>query len=789
MRVVQNSYTAFSIQTNTLQQTNTFQRSNAVEKKFMSDLKQKRNSTSKASVNTMSDGLLQNSMKSIDQAGWMGKLISSFKLNISMDENAGGEELQELRRNALAGFVDRTKRSDRTKRGCAASDTEATEAGCKNKTDRTKRAGAASDTEATAAGCKNKTDPATLAAIDNSEYSSREQLQKWDNLVKHLPPKQREKAAKELNRPCAAAKLALKGGEEGKQAMAYIKANPALYRAIETRAGSGDGRHVMADGMHSDKDLRVFAETIEDRANEANDMMCKYAEKNPDADEQSLHLVRSAALMYANDPILRSASPLKAAGRDGQHDVNYANVTDFEALSDPANNPDLSPKITQAAKLWGNHGMFNVLEDMGLRGKDVARHGGDGLIAGNDFASFIEHVGPKNGGEFADFISYAAKHNATAKVDTSKLDEDVFENPQQYSGARKAAVLTQLQKMQIYVMAGREIRNTEQTEGELQGKIDQLANDAGVQRFLSEQVKKSKKEIISSSPELAQCVANHIRNKVLTGESLGKSLHHKEGKPSASQVTNALENCHDELQLYEDLTGNKIEASDILMTRPDLAATIRSSFKEVTSGELLTKLVKQEDMPLEIALEAYWIKVAFFDDALSKTPNGGIGLPRTDVLEGALRKEGVNPKQLGQIDNKTLKSLMHSQFDALSNDFQKTGGGEKKLLNNLKEKTLKKGAKKLAKQGAKFATRLVANLAGRAAAAVAGQAAGTALAGTISAAAGPVGWVAGAAVSIGFGIAELVSFINKKEKQGRERRDFDKTVTSTLDQFGIAKPK
>ena len=102
---------------------------------------------------------------------------------------------------------------------------------------------------------------------------------------------------------------------------------------------------------------------------------------------------------------------------------------------------------------------------------------------------------------------------------------------------------------------------------------------------------------------------------------------------------------------------------------------------------------------------------------------------------------------------------------------------------------IKKGAKFVAKQGAKFAVRMAASLAGRAAAAVAGEAAGAALAGSISSAAGPVGWAVGAAVSIGFGISELVSFFKNKAKKRRERRDFDHTVSPTLNQFGISKPR
>ena len=49
--------------------------------------------------------------------------------------------------------------------------------------------------------------------LDNSKYSAPEELKKYDALVAHLPPAEREQAAKELNRPIAAAKMAADGKE------------------------------------------------------------------------------------------------------------------------------------------------------------------------------------------------------------------------------------------------------------------------------------------------------------------------------------------------------------------------------------------------------------------------------------------------------------------------------------------------------------------------------------------------------------------------------------------------
>ncbi|WPC75398.1 type III effector HrpK domain-containing protein [Vibrio porteresiae] len=638
----------------------------------------------------------------------------------------------------------------------------------------------------------SSTDPAVLAAIDNSQFSRADELKRWGSMVGHLPESERVAAEKVLNRPYAAAKLALEGTDEQKaKALEYINANQALFTAIETRAGAGDNRHVMADGSLSDKDLKVFAGTMKERANQASEMVTDYQQKHPDADEQSLSLVRSSALLYANDPLTRSASALKQPGVKDQQDTKYANIDDLKTLSDSNNNPDLSPLLTDAARLWSKPGMFNTLEDMGLNGKDVARHGGDGLLDLTDYSAFIDKVAPTNSAEFNDFISYVSMANAADKVDTSKLNQDIFEQPNQYSGAEKAAVLVTLQRTLQYVIAGESIRNTEQTEKELNEKIEQLQNDKDAQRYLEQQSKISKKEIINSSADLSRSVNHHLKTQVLTGDGLREALRNEQGQAAdVTQATAALENFHDDVQLYQDITGKQLGVADIVAFYPDLAESLRGTATSISDGTLLTQLATQKETSPEQALNSYWNSLAYMDDALSKTAQGGIGIPQTAVIQQALQNAGVNSQMQGAINDTTLKALLNGKTNMTPIGIQ---GAEhhngNAALDRLKEMAIKKGAKFVAKQGAKFAVRMAASLAGRAAAAVAGEAAGAALAGSISSVAGPVGWAVGAAVSIGFGISELVSFFKNKAKKRRERRDFDHTVSPTLNQFGISKPR
>nr|WED68872.1 hypothetical protein PJ912_00605 [Pectobacterium colocasium] len=61
--------------------------------------------------------------------------------------------------------------------------------------------------------------PVDLQAIDSSEHSNARALEKWSTLLSDLPENEREKAAKALNRPLAAAKMLQEGGtRRGKSA-------------------------------------------------------------------------------------------------------------------------------------------------------------------------------------------------------------------------------------------------------------------------------------------------------------------------------------------------------------------------------------------------------------------------------------------------------------------------------------------------------------------------------------------------------------------------------------------
>ncbi|WP_163009233.1 hypothetical protein, partial [Pseudomonas viridiflava] len=68
--------------------------------------------------------------------------------------------------------------------------------------------------------------------IDQSGFNSPKALGKWDALLDGTPPAERDKAARELNRPIVVARMIAEGGPQADKAWAFLDANPDLKTAM-----------------------------------------------------------------------------------------------------------------------------------------------------------------------------------------------------------------------------------------------------------------------------------------------------------------------------------------------------------------------------------------------------------------------------------------------------------------------------------------------------------------------------------------------------------------------------
>ncbi|MEH2921577.1 type III effector HrpK domain-containing protein [Samsonia erythrinae] len=341
-----------------------------------------------------------------------------------------------------------------------------------------------------------------LQAIDSSEHSSAKVLETWSPLLGDLPENEREKAAKELNRPLAAAKMLQDGGQNAEKALAYLRENPAIYTAMDTAKDGG-----RADGHISERDIKSFIKNMERRADDANHAVKAYREKNPTADAQSLRLVQSSALLLANEPLINAADPKKFyTSSSVQRNDRDSTLADLNAIT--SDNPTLSPQLKSAAKLWSHPGLFGILEHADVKGEKLARVPHDGKLMLHDMKSWIREQAPVNEQEMTDTLHNAAALGLAAKTDISKLDDAVFTQPKAYSGAQKSATLVKLQQTLEQVIAGRVYRNTEETESVLNQRIEALQQDGDVIQHFEQAVPREMNRILQSDPALAQAAIN-----------------------------------------------------------------------------------------------------------------------------------------------------------------------------------------------------------------------------------------------------------------------------------------
>nr|WP_298141166.1 type III effector HrpK domain-containing protein [uncultured Pseudomonas sp.] len=357
--------------------------------------------------------------------------------------------------------------------------------------------------------------------LDDSKHSSSKALKKWEALLGDLPPAEREAAAKELNRPIAAARIAAQGGPDAEKAWAFIRDNPALMTAVDV--GKDGGK---ADGKITERDLKAFANHMEDKLGQAEKTLHKYEKEHPDADLSSKQLVRSAALLLANEPLTQAADPASAQGAEKQRKVN--GCASAAGLASLQGNDGLADVLQNAATTWSKPGMFDLLDRGGANGKQLAKKGPDGQSSGKDIAKWIEDKAPSTSEDFSRTLSDAASIGAVANVDISQLNGDVFSQPNAYSGKQKAAVLIKLQQTREQVEAGGDIRDTRRTEEELAEKIGQLQGDPDVQAFLSSSLDEQAASIVNGDPRLAKVVENDARQ-APTGL-------HPGGEPSPERV-------------------------------------------------------------------------------------------------------------------------------------------------------------------------------------------------------------------------------------------------------------
>jgi hypothetical protein len=652
------------------------------------------------------------------------------------------------------------------------------------------------------------TDPANApkaadaAFLDDSEYSSPEALKRWEPMVAHLPPDQRLQAEKELNRPIAAAWMAREDGPNAAKAMDFINANPALKAAVDVSQSGGN-----PDGKITNKDLKVFAKNMEKAADQADKDLADYIKNNPDADLQSLEMVRNASVMQANMPLVKAGNA-DHGGVDG-------NVSADELNGLAQGNPGLAGALKQSCNTWSQPGFLGQLDEAGMSGRKKAAHSPDQMFDASNISNWIKKQAPTNGGQFASMLSDAATLNSVAGIDISKLNGDVFDpnKSKSYSGAQKAAVMVKLQQTEQSVIAGRKLRNTEKTEQDLNEKIAQLQADPDVKAYLDKSVPDQERKLVHSDAALQNAVNVQAQN-VNSGKALETDMTTADNavnkhNPNAD-YSGAISGLSAQLQLQKDLfPGNEVpEASQVLGNRPELQSKIADSYvRNFSEGGALKQLLGQKKSDAGESLQAADDQKALYDSVL---PSDFIESQQNDYMNSTVAQlqdskkgrkflegkadEGGGPSLAAQlaeqgIGGKAFNSIMgFASVSSMLAHGDKLGATQAiydstKLGGEAIKGGIDAGAKMMGREASSGLGRMAGQIAGRAIGMVAGEATGLAAGAALGAAIPIVGWAIDGAMALGFGISAIVDAVKKHKAQ----KAFDHNVDPVLNQFGIAK--
>lgn len=432
-------------------------------------------------------------------------------------------------------------------------------------------------------------------------------------------------------------------------------------------------------------------------------------------------------------------------------------------------------------------------------------------------------------------INQAALVNATANIDTSRLNKDVFEHPDQYSGAEKTAVMVKLQQTLKTVQAGRSLRNTTKTEQALNEKIDQLQKDPTVNIFLKKAVPAQSKTLINGDKGLHQALDQRY-GEVTSGKTLSDDIQRiqagQKAMKSAPDYSDALQNLTDELNMQHLLRGDSVPtAKEVVARQPALSQKLNTSFQQqIAQGGYVKDNIKGKHADALQILQLSDMKKSLYEAVLPKEVTNlkqdgyteavmdslkvckrGVDMLKTlkqaGLLEGDVKKMS-GKEMLSSVDNALNKEEAATGMKGLIKTGMSSAAGVVGLfsVSSMLASGNKAGAAKaiydgvhgsseLAKLGVDTALkstgrevtasfgRMAGMAAGRAVGMVAGEGTAMAAASTIGAAAGPVGWVVDGAIAIGFGISSIVSAVNKHKEQKR----FDHNVDPVLGQFGLPK--
>lgn len=388
--------------------------------------------------------------------------------------------------------------------------------------------------------------------------------------------------------------------------------------SIDGFTSSAEARHGTEAGRLQDFGKYGFESLPDVQKTEDIGSYKDFLSTNKDADETSKTLAKYAAIIGENYDAIKGK-----VGADGK-----LTADDLKKYMDE--NPQISDDFKEALNFWSKPGAFDKLETAA----DPLKFKPDGNVSKDDISNWIKSQAPKDAGSAITFLSGVTNGNAVGDVDLSKLNKDIFENPDKYSAEEKAGALQELLAAQQLVIKGAEagmwgddygkvaISNRARTHpdpneilNDLNNHISILESDPEVVKYLNENSAKQMSELLEDNPGLKDALQKTYDDEIKSGESLNKlwETNTKDGKTDQQA---ALAEFFTSASLYQEVLGIKDPAAirDVIGSSEHAQEFKDFYEKSLVSGTRLEELMK--DNTFEEAVSAYSAEVALYNAAL-----------------------------------------------------------------------------------------------------------------------------------------------------------------------------
>ncbi|MBW1250758.1 type III effector HrpK [Pseudomonas tolaasii] len=442
---------------------------------------------------------------------------------------------------------------------------------------------------------------------------------------------------------------------------------------------SGEARHGTEAGRLQDFGKYGFEALAKPPANDQIGSYKDFLKANPDADAGSKQVAGYGAILDAKYDSIRGKT-----GADGA--VTEQNIKDYLRQ-----NPQLSKEEKEALNFFAQPGAFRKLDTAGNSIGDKP----DGKVSRDDVQTWLKTSAPKDAQSLAGLITDVAAGNVTGKVDTSKLDKDIFEHPEKYTAEQKAAVLLELQESQKLVVDGANAGVWSSDYGKvsianrsgaiwepqklLQDINDHMAilqDDQPTADYIKDAGDKAVKTLFEENPGLKDAVTKTYEDQVKSGKALDAAwdANTKDGK--TDQHT-ALATFYATATSLQSILGvDDAKAIQGAVAQSSHNDDFKTFYKDqLASGERMRELLKNNSP--EKAASEFSLEVALYNAALDPEFTAQYDKPLNDNFS-TITQENL---------------FKDASFDNLKTAFGKNGGEEldedkvRKLVDQMRQES------------------------------------------------------------------------------------------------------